>query len=306
VSDSQWIGLISTVAVALLATVTQIMLSRFKRSAEQEIEHLRDDLRRIQESAKLRRQYSTPFLKASEDLYNKLNDIVSNRHRVLSYLEGLPSTINSLSSVGDILRSPKATYLTSMLYQFARFWASIEAIKKDFGVIELASQTETKALHARIRQTVAVFPSGRLHRGLNINSENRLKYEGRILGGAQVLIAESILAKDRQASECISYYEFCQKLVTDKDFRESLSPLIDLLGDLKEATSIDSTTKSLDFRWAKIIVFGSVLRDLIEVLDGARIVSLLPEFKDYEEKYLNANQTLKQNLLYFKEAYPDP
>ena len=304
-SNTQWIGVMATLSVALLATVTQIMLSRFKKRAEHELEQVRADLQRLQESERLRRQYFTPLLKTSEELYNKLNDFVANSERSLPLLCGYREKINSLKSIKEVICTPPATYLTSILYQFAKFWACIEAIKRDFGIMELSSGDESRAFYCRIRQTAAVFSSGRLHHGIRINESDILRFEGRILGGAQVLIGESILSKDRNGSECLFYYEFCRRLVTDEEFKNGFSPLINFLEDLK-ICAIDDKNTEFDFRWAKVVIFGFFLRGLVEELDSANIVSLLPEFQKYESIFLENSKILKENINYFREAYPDP
>lgn len=305
-TDPQLLTVASTLAVALLAMVTQFMLLRFKKKAEQELEHLRNEFQRLQESAELKKQYSMPLLKASEDLYNKLNGILGKGKTDYRYLKNLPTEIDSLESVGNIRGSVQATYLTSVLYQFVRFWACIEAIRRDIGIIKLSSRKRTRDLHARTRQVVAVFPSGRLHKGLTVRPDDPSRYKGLILEGAQILIAESVLIEGLRPSKCISYTQFCEKLVGDEDFRKSLLPLMQLLGNLVKVEKFDEDTGKLDFRWSKLLIFSKFLRELISALDEDEVVSLLKELEAAVAEHLRSNEILDKNLKYFKKAYPDP
>ena len=107
--------------------------------------------------------------------------------------------------------------------------------------------------------------------------------------------------------ECISFYEFCQKIAADEDFRQSLSPLLDFLSSLEEVHGIDySNASDVDFRWAKLILFASYLRKLVKQIDSAKVIVLLPELEKYEQDYLAEHGKLQQNIQYFEEAYPDP
>lgn len=302
----EWIGFVTAVIAAIIAAASQIMLFQFRNRAEKELEHLRAQFRRLEEIDKLKKRYSMPLLKSAEELYNKLNDVVNNRDFVLHYLEKLPGKVVDIRSMGDVLSSATSIYLTSILYLFARYFASVEAIKKDVGLLQLATEEETKALQLRLRQTVAVFFSGRLHNNFKIRQEHRLKYEGRILEGAQVLIGESMLREQNGLHECISYYEFCHKIAGDEDFRQCLSPLLGFLSGLEEVSGINSESSDVDFRWAKLIVFASFLRKLVEQIDSAKVVMLLPELKEYGQNYLAEHRELQENIQYFKEAYPDP
>ena len=303
----EWIGFVTAVIAAIIAAASQIMLSKFRNQAEHEIEHLRVQFRQFEEIEKLKRRYSTPLLKSAEELYNKLNDVVRNRERVHYYFKRLPDDVMNIRSMGDIMSSPTLIYLANTLYLFARYFASVEAIKKDVGLLQLASDEETKALQLHIRQTVAVFFSGRLHNNFKIRQDDRLKYEGRILEGVQVLIGESMLRAADGLRESISFYDFCHKIATDEDFRQCLSPFINFLSNLEEVSGIDySTSSDIDFRWAKLILFASFLRSLIKQLDNVNVVTLLPELEEYEQSYLAEHPDLQRNIQYFKEAYPNP
>jgi hypothetical protein len=302
----EWIGFVTAVIAAIIAAVSQIMLFQFRSRAEKELEYLRVQFKQFEEIDKLKRRYSTPLLKSAEELYNKLNDVVRNRDRVLRYFEKLPGSVVDIRSMSDVLSSATSIYLTNILYLFARYFASVEAIKKDVGLLQLATEEETKALQLRLRQTVAVFFSGRLHHNFTIRQPHRLKYEGRILEGAQVLIGESMLKEENGLHECVSYYEFCHKIASDEDFRQCLSPLLDFLSGLEEVSGIDSESPDVDFRWVKLIVFASLLRSLVEQIDSAKVVTLLPELKEYEQNYLAGHRGLQENIQYFKKAYPDP
>jgi hypothetical protein len=315
----EWLGLITAVIAAVLTVIGQIILfslnkrsqreiEEFKKQAIKEMELLSLQLRQLEEIDKLRRRYSTPLLKSTEELYNKLNDIiVRNRDRVLGFFEELPVEIDRIGTIGDVLKSRTRIYLTSVLYLFARYFAGVEAIKKDVGLLQLASDEETKAFQLRLKQTVAIFYSGRLHDNIKIRKPDRLKHEGRILEGAQVLIGESMLKKENGSHECISFYEFCQKIAADEDFRQSLSPLLDFLGGLEKVQSINYfEATDVDFRWVKLILFASFLRKLVEQMDSAKVVMLLPELEQYEQEYLTEHSSLQRNIQFFKEAFPDP
>jgi hypothetical protein len=249
-----------------------------------------------------------PLLKSAEELYNKLNDIIRNRGRALEFFKSLPDAVaNEIASIGDVLSSSKKVYLTHVLYLFARYFASVEVIKKDVGLLQLASDEETKAFQRRLKQTVAVFFSGRLHKGFAIRNSDRLKYQGRILEGAQVLIGESMLKLVGDALECISFYEFCQKIAADDDFRQSLFPLLGFLSDLEEVSDVDySSASDVDFRWAKLVLFASFLRQLVKEVDTAGVIALLPELEESEQELRSKHVELERNILHFKEAYPDP
>lgn len=315
----EWLGLITAIIAALLTIVGQIILfllnkraekriEEFKKQAAKDLEFLGLQIKRLEEVDKLKRRYSTPLLKSAEELYNKLNDVVKSRNRVLGFFEKLPGAVTEeITSMGDVLSSPTRVYLTSILYLFARYFAGVEAIKKDVGLLQLASDEETKALQLRLRQTVAVFFSGRLHSGFKIRKPNRLKHEGRILEGAQVLVGEAMLKEANGAHECISFYEFCQRIAADENFRQSMTPLLDFLGGLEETAEVDfSNASDVDFRWSKLIVFASFLRKLVRQIDTAEVVMLLPELGEYEQEYLEKHNDLQGNILRFKEAYPDP
>jgi hypothetical protein len=305
--EPEWIGFVTAIIAAIIAAVSQIMLSKFRNQAEQEIEHLRIQFRKFEEVEKLKRRYSTPLLKSAEELYNKLNDVVRNRERVHHYFKKLPDDVINVRSMGDIMSSPTLIYLANILYLFARYFASVEAIKKDVGLLQLASDKETKALQLHIRQTVAVFFSGRLHNNFSVRQDDRLKYEGRILEGVQVLIGESMLRAAGDSHESISFYDFCHKIATDEDFRQCLSPLVNFLSELEEGSEIDySNSSDIDFRWTKLILFASYLRSLIKQLDNKNVITLLPELEQYEQKYLTKHTDLERNIQYFEEAYPNP
>lgn len=285
-------------------SIVAIVLHTIKSKTDSKIERLKSDLQQLQESIHLRKEYSNPLLKSAEELYNKLNDIVNHRKRTLGYFNNLSNTILSISSVGDVLESARLTYLTNVFYNFVQFWASAEAIKKDLGLFELSSEKESKDLQSRLKRTLAIFPTGRLHKGLRIRKDHRMKYEGRILSGAATLMAEAILRDDRNGLECITFYEFCIKVAKDPEFRVCLTPLMKFLDGLEEIPTIDPAKDEIDFRWAKLLIFGSHLRDLIQTLDRFKLVTLLPEFELYETDFLESNPILVQNQAEFESTYP--
>ena len=283
------ITIIAGVIAAMIATVTSLLIQY--------------RLRQHEETDKLQKGYLTPLLISAWELYNKLNDVVKNRTRVLSYFNGLSSTMNNVNSLGDVLSTPTMIYLSSVLYLFARYFANVEAIKKDVGLLQLMNDKETRALQLRLRQTVAVFFSGRLHEGFSILSDNRLRYQGTILEGEQVLVGELMLKQERGLHRCISFYEFCHKITNDTDFRQSLSPIVSFLGDLEENCRVDPKSPS-DFRWAKLILFTLFLRKLVEHIDKSKALALLPELEKYEQEYLEQNEKIRENIKYFRKAHP--
>ena len=238
--DPQWI---TPITVVVLSTVGAIMLHVIKSKTDWKIEHLKNELQQLQNSIQLRRGYSNPLLKSAEELYNKLNDIVYHRKRTLGYFKNLSKTILSINSVGDIFESARLIYLTNVLYNFIQFWANAEAIKKDLGLFESSSEKESKDLQNRLKQILAIFPTGRLHKNLKIRGDHRMKYEGRILTGAATLMAEAILKDNRDGPECITFHEFCIKVAKDPDFRVCLTPLLEFLDGLEEIQIIDPKKK---------------------------------------------------------------
>lgn len=170
-------------------------------------------------------------------------------------------------------------------------------------MFDLTSDDDNKVLQNRLKRSFAVFPSGRLHKGLLILKKNRVKYEGRILNGATTLMAETVLRDNREGLDCITFREFCTKVASDQEFRLCLTPLLNFLDGLNEIPLIDSSPKEIDFRWAKLIMFGSYLRDFIKSLDRYKLVTLLPEFELYEQDFLSKNPLLSQNRIHFEKAY---
>ncbi len=260
-------------------------------------------LRQREETSKLKRAYLTPLLISAWELCNKLNDIVKNRDRVLSNFEGLSDTMKEINSVDNIFSDHTMIYLSSVLYLFARYFANVEAIKKDVGLLQLMKEKETRALQLHLRRTVAVFFSGRLHEGFTIIQEDRLKYQGTILEGEQVLVGEMMLKQEEGLHRCISFYEFCHKITTDTDFRQCISPIVNFLSDLEENWRVDPHSSS-DFRWAKLIVFALFLRKLVEKIDKSKALVFLPELEKYEKEYLEQNEKIRENIRHFKKAHP--
>lgn len=116
-------------------------------------------------------------------------------------------------------------------------------------------------------------------------------------------MSEIVLQDNRNGLECITYREFCTKIITDTEFRICLTPLLNFLDGLEGVQALDIETKEIDFRWAKLIMFGSYLRDLIISLDKFNLTTLLPELKSYEMEYLKENPTLVANRSKFEKAY---
>jgi hypothetical protein len=285
--------IIITVVTGVIAAMIATVLSLF----------IQYELRQREETNKLEKVYLTPLLISAWELCNKLNDIVKNRARVLSYSKGLSNTMNNVNSVDDVLSNHTMIYLSSVLYLFARYFANVEAIKKDVGLLQLMKEKETRALQLRLRQTVAVFFSGRLHEGFTIIQDNRLKYQGTILEGEQVLVGEMMLKQEEGLHRCISFYEFCHKITTDTDFRQCISPIVSFLGDLEENYRVSPKYPS-DFRWAKLIVFALFLRKLVEKIDKSKALVFLPELEKYEQEYLEQNEKIRENIKRFKKAHP--
>jgi len=287
------ISLITSVLAAAFGVFNQVMIRR----SQVELERLRPLLEH-------KRLYSTPLLKSAEELYNKINDVVKEPQRSLGYFQGLSQRVEEIRSVGDLASSATVVYVTHVLYLLARFFASIEAIKKDLGLLELASDKKTREFQQSTRRPVAVFFSGRLHDKVRIRSKDRLRYEGRILEPAQVLIGESVLKEVNGSHQCISYLEFCRQLASDEDFRRWMKPLVDFLGDLEEVSGINYLQASdVDFRWAKLILFAHYLREMIEQMDSQKVTILLPELENYEQEYLKTHRDLADNMKLVEEGY---
>lgn len=260
----------------------------------------------------LERRYATPLLKSAEELYNKINDLVRNRRDTVRYFSILSDEIKNFQTIETVFSNP---YLTHCLYLFARYFASVEAIKRDLGLFQVASKKETKTIQSHLRQTVAVFFSRRLFNGFHINESDPIKYRGLIFEGTQVLIGDSLLEEVNGTQQCISFYKFCKKL-EDASFRQGLEFLIKFLSGLAP-DQIDDTdegafkpvnfqTPDIDFRWPKLIIFAWYLKILVEQIDKKKIVVLLPELEKYVKNYLKKHRELHTNIGNFEEAFPAP
>lgn len=315
--DEKTISALLTYIPAFLAFVSALLsaffgfrsakkLESIKKQTITETEHLKIELKHMEESELLKRKYTLPLLKAAEDLYNKLNDVVQNHEKVLPNFKSLSEEVANMNSVSQILSSPVKIYITSMIYLFARYFEAIEIIKIDVGFLKFDTDIETKALQLRIRQTTATFSSNRLHNNIHIREPNQLKYHGKILEGAQILIGEWMMQNRKEGRKLTSYYDFCECLVSDKNYQKMLTPIIDFLSDLQVTPNISSDSTEVDFRWAKIIYFTYFLKTLITEIDSARAVELLPELEMIKDQYWYINPILKENLTYFVRAYPNP
>jgi len=236
--------LIASIIAALIALFAQISVIRLQRK-----------VKKSEEIAKIKERYSNPLLKASEELYNKINDVIKNRKKdfPLCAFENLSSKINNFQNIGDIFESANNIYLTQFLYLFARFFGAIELIKKELGFIKLASAEETQIFHKYLKRTVAVFYSGRFHTGFKIIKNKNMKYHGRIIDGAQVLIGETMISTLHNSFELISFTNFCKKLVKEQEFKKTFLPIITFLDTLKDIEIKDSAKDEVDFRWIKLI-----------------------------------------------------
>ena len=288
--------LITAAAAVMAAVIAAIALSR--------VEHIKVRLKRSEEIKVLKKKYIIPLLKSANELYNKINDIVKNRTNVCQYLKDIDS-IMDIHSVGDILSQDGNIYLTSVVYQFSKYFASIEAIKKDLGLLEFSSDKKTRALQCRMTQTKAILCSSRCLEGFAIK-KNSIQYRGLIMSGAQILIGESMLVKKEDKHDVISFYEFCVRIASDEDFKKCLSPLMHFLTGLSEVTGITYESKDVDFRWPKLILFSVFVLELIREIDTGHALTHRRELEVYTAQYLDMHHDIRRNLDVFKRAYPDP
>jgi len=264
-------------------------------------------LRRIKKSekiSKLKEKYSNPLLKASEELYNKINDVIKNRNQEfpLSAFHNLSSYQMDIKTTIEIIQSTRKIYLAQFIYLFARFFGAVELIKRELGFVKLASDKETREFHKYLKRVVASLYSGRLLKGYKIKEDNEknMKFHGRIIDGAQVLIGESMISINKSSYELISFSGFCNKYVSDEEFKKTLFPIIRFLEDIKETVLTDSRNEEVDFRWTKLIIFASYLRKLIKQMDTESVVKLLPEIEEYENIILYKNKIILDNIKAFE------
>ena len=285
---------IASIIAAAIALVAQIMVMRLHRK-----------VKKSEDIAKIKERYSNPLLKASEELYNKINDIVKNRKKdyPLHAFENLTSKLNDIQNISDIFESANNIYLSQIIYLFARFFGAIELIKKQLGFIKLASDEETQVFHKSLKRAAAVFYSGRFHSGFKIIKDKNMKYHGRIIDGAQVLIGETMILKSQDSFELITFTDFCKKLVIEQEFKKILLPIIIFLDNLKDIEINYDDKKEVDFRWTKLIIFASNLRSLIKQIDTSSVVELLPETEKYEKEILKKSTQVSKNIIEFEKAY---
>lgn len=243
------------------------------------------------------------LLEAAKELYNKLNDIVRNHKRVLLYFNNLSTRLNKIKTMKDILSSPSNIYIINIFYHFARYFALIEITKKEYGFLSFATDKETKSFYLNLNRSVAIFQTNRLYHELSIRDDGKLlKYQGKILAGAQTLIGESLLLKHDNHYEYKSFYQFCENIIIDKNYLYCFLPLIDFFENLKVIKYIKKDMQNIDFRWAKILFFSYYLRQFIDKEDRQKVLKLLPELKDIFENFLNDNQILKIKFKDFENS----
>jgi len=295
-------GLASILAL-YINNSTAKKIQKLKNESSKEIEYLKNELIKSEKIENIRQKYSIPLIKTAEELHNKLNDIVKDHERVLKYFADLTTRLSAIKSMENILKSATNIYVTNIFYLFARYFAIIEIIKKEFGLLKLASDEETKSFYKYARSTVAVFFSNSLFKKLSIDNTDEIKFQGKILEGAQTLLGESILSQTNDRFQIMSYYEFCRKITTDEDFINCFDPLKVFFENLKFVPDIETTSEKVDFRWAKILFFAYFLRLLVEKVDNTNAITLLPEIIIEEKKYFKKNQILNENLEQFKKRY---
>ncbi len=253
----------------------------------------------------LKQRYSNPLLKSAEELHNKLNDVIRNHARVAVYLKDLKDKMEATRTFDDVLRDPATLYVFHLFYLFARYLANIEEIKRGFGILQLETPRQTRAMYRALRQTVAVFFSNRLHEGIRIRSP-RLKYQGTILEGMQVMMAETMLGTAESIHKPLGFSEFCRQMTQSAEFRSVFSPLVNLLEDLSVTSVVNSDQEAVDVRWIKLVLCSYFLNRLVKTIDSAQAVSLLPETEEYIRGLLDSNPLLVTNLESFRKGYPDP
>lgn len=283
----------ASIIAALIALIAQIMVLRLQRR-----------VKKSEEIAKIKERYSNPLLKASEELYNKINDVIKNRNNEfpLKAFQNLSSYQMNIKTTIEIIESTRKIYLTQFIYLFARFFGAIELIKKEIGFIKLTSDEETREFHKYLKRAVAVLYSGRLLTGFKIkeDKEKNMKYHGRIIDGGQVLIGESMIFQNGTSFELISFSNFCNKFIVDEKFRKTLLPIIRLIENLKEDVLENENNEEVDFRWTKLIIFASYLRKLINNIDTELVVKLLPETEKYESLIISNNKQILENIKSFE------
>jgi len=286
----------ASIIAALIALIAQIMVLRLQKK-----------VKKSEEIAKIKDRYSNPLLKASEELYNKINDVIKNRNNEfpLKAFENLSSYQMNIKTTIEIIESTRKIYLSQFIYLFARFFGAIELIKKEIGFMKLASDEETRKFHNCLKRAVAVLYSGRLLTGYKIkeDKEKNMKYHGRIIDGAQVLIGEAMISSNCNSYEIISFSEFCNKFVEDEKFRKTLLPITRLIEDLEENVLEDTNIENVDFRWTKLVIFSSYLRNLIINIDSESVVKLLPETEEYENSIIKNNEQILKNIKSFEHGH---
>ena len=283
-------------AVSLL-TVLLVAWLNFRNSSR---------LRVLERAEEAKGRFSTPLAESAQVLHNKLNSILCTPRTYVGNFSDLGTSLASCTSIGVVLEQTKLLYIVGVLYAFANFLGNVVALRRNLGRVRLGSPEEVEALYLRVRQTQAVFWTGRLHEGFPVRDVQRTKYRGTILGPAQILIGEAVVQETPQGHTPVSLYEFCSRLLPDDDFRRSFRPLVNLFGDLERIPPDQYEKASADdMRWGKLVLFTRFLRKLVREAEPNLAKTLLPELGEQQKLYLDKGR-VKANIDEFKQAYPDP
>lgn len=302
-------AIIAAFITGVAGIITGVIATIKAHKSQVEVTHLKEQLRKAKEVEKRKERFSTPLLKVSEELYNKINDVVRNRNKKypLKLFQDLPFKLKKLNRFNKIPGSVSYVYRTRFIHLFAQFFGAAKLIEEDLGFLKLQSDEETSEFHECFKKSLAVFYSGKLRDEFRIRKDKNMKYHGRIIDGSQILIGESMLTISDNPPKVISFWEFCQRYVSDKQFKANISPIIAFLEDLEvvELESTDDDLDDIDFRWTTLILFADYLRKLIEQIDSSKVVRLFKDTQKYATYLFEKSNKLKKNIEKFDKHYKE-
>lgn len=173
-----------------------------------------------------------PILKAADELVGKLYSLAQED------FGSMPEALN---------RQDKQSYenvdLTSILYLFSQFWATIEILRR-----------------ASIYVRLADSPSGtKLTKFLECIESRRVRVLVRV---RQRAIGESLIVADRERIRAMGFSEFTATLSTDDTLLEWTHPLAEILIRTKHGSRTQQTTER-----QRLLQYGIILQALIDDLD---------------------------------------
>jgi hypothetical protein len=198
-----------------------------------------------------------PILKAADDLVGKLYSLQRKDFKNLPK-EGSPFPIE------------KEVEPSILCYYFANFWARIQILKKESIYVNLNSTDNGKYLQAfinRLESKSARLLSRALQRG----------------------IGESIIIKNDNQLDTLSFYEFHEKYCADERFRSWFEPLQSYLKDPKKGGFAQ-----------RILIHGTILNALLDTLDSKHLYA--QERKAWPNKLTEKNRKIGQYLRFVKNA----